>query len=90
MILIKREYETNLHTFEAWQGGKDTLYELTLAQIDQLETIISEMFEDGIDETHLNDFLWFERDCIAGLLGFADFDELMNENRKENLKDFEF
>lgn len=80
MILVTKEYETDLHSFEAWSGGKDTLDDLTVEQIDQLEEFICELYSDGIDETHLNDFLWFERDYIAEMLGFEDYDELMNEN----------
>lgn len=90
MFLVKKDYETDLHDFQAWSGGKDTLYDLTLGQLDQLSEIISEMYINGIEETHLNDFLWHERDYIAKLLGFSDYDELLNENRKENLKDFDF
>ena len=82
MFLVKIEYETDLNGFQAWLGAKDTLYDLTLEQIDLLSESISEMFPDGIEETQLNDFLWFERDYIAGLLGFSDYDELLDENCK--------
>lgn len=80
MFIVR--YETDLHNFEAWSGGKDTMVELTLEQIEQLDDMFSDMFSEGIDETELNDFLWFERDYIAEILGYEDFDELMSNNAK--------
>ena len=81
MILVKKEYETDLHGFKAWSGGKDTLNELTFEQVESIDEMLSEWHSDGIDETELNDFLWFERDYIAELLGYSDFDELMEHNK---------
>ena len=42
--------------------------------------MIEEAFPEGLEETGLNDFLWFERELIAEWLGFDDYDELLNEN----------
>ena len=82
MILVKKEYETDLHSFEAWSGGRDTLVELTFEQINQLDEAVSEMYSEGIDETELNDFLWFERDYIAEILGYENFDEIINRDKE--------
>lgn len=75
MLTVKSEMR--LQDFEAWSGAKDTLKYLTMEEIDQLEMYIAEMFPDGLTDMELNDFLWFEDDLIAELLGYASFDEII-------------
>lgn len=75
--------DITLHDFEAWSGAVDTLETLTSAQIDELENLIEEIFPDGCDETELNDFLWFENDYIAELLGFENWEQLEEHNEAE-------
>ena len=60
-----------------WSGAKDTLADLDDDQLNTIIQILADEYPDGIDETELNDFLWFERDTIADWLGFDDFDALM-------------
>lgn len=75
MMTVKSEMR--LQDFEAWGGAKDTLKYLTMEEIDQLESCIVEMFPDGLTDTELNDFLWFEDNLIAELLGYASFEEII-------------
>lgn len=75
MMTVKSEMR--LQDFEAWGGAKDTLKYLTMEEIDQLESCIVEMFPDGLTDTELNDFLWFEDELIAELLGYASFEEII-------------
>ena len=80
MIMIKREYGTHLRYFKAWGGAKDTLNQLSDEQIDKLDEILTGWYnKEPIEERELNNFLWEERDYIAELLGFTDFDELLAE-----------
>lgn len=74
MLTVKSEMR--LQDFEAWGGAKNTLKYLTTEEIDQLESCIVEMFPDGLTDTELNDFLWFEDDFIAELLGYDNFEEI--------------
>ena len=80
---IVNEYEVSIFDFEAWSGGADTLEDLTDEDCDIIECELEMMYPDGMSETELNDFLWFERDYIAELLGYDDYDELL-EDRKES------
>ena len=75
--------ETHLSGFTPWSGAKETMAELTFKQVDALNDIIEELYPDGIDETELNDILWFERDAIAEWLGFADWEALQKANEEE-------
>ena len=80
--MIKVTYETDLFGFadECWGGAKDTMNELTMDQIEELDRFIEEAYPDGLTEVELNDMLWFDRDAIANILGFKDYDELLDNN----------
>ena len=81
---MKITYEISLRSFEGWSGAVDTLNTLTDEQKDNLETILEGLYPDGMDETSLNDFLRFENDEIAELVGFDDWEDLERENSGED------
>jgi hypothetical protein len=75
---MKYTVEYALENFPAWSGGKDTLEVLIEKGVcEQLEQILDEYFADREEpptETEVNDILWFERDWIAEMLGYDDWD----------------
>ena len=74
-----------LYEFQAWSGGKYTLEHLTLTQCFLLEAVLEDWFgtyEKPIEAIDLNDFLWFQRDEIAHILGYADWDYLVEDNKE--------
>lgn len=75
--------EIPLSEFEFWSGGKDTVEELTEEELEQIEQILEEIYPEGMDETEVNDFFWFERELIAEWLGFKNFDEIMERDEEE-------
>ncbi|MBP3334547.1 MAG: hypothetical protein J6L61_00145, partial [Ruminiclostridium sp.] len=62
-----------------WAGGADNANCLTYEQLDIIENILTDIYPEGIDETQLNDLMWFDEDTIAEWLGYTDFEELRNE-----------
>ncbi len=46
--------------------------------MERLEEYIEELYPEGCTDVELNDFLWFERDTIADLLGYRDYEALVN------------
>lgn len=76
-------YELNLDNFEAWSGAKDTLARVQEhGQIEELEALLEELYPDGMTDTQLNDFLWFEPEYIYNYLGIkteAELDEEIEE-----------
>ena len=72
--------ETSLADFEPWSGAVDT-YETVYnaGKMDELESIIEELYPDGIDETQLNDILWFEDKWVFEVLGIDEDDEEESE-----------
>lgn len=77
--------ETSLEQFDAWSGGEYTLDVLREKDLcDRLEQIIEyDIFPDGCSDTELNDFLWFEDNYIAELLGFDSWKDLENDREEE-------
>ena len=73
--------ETALKDFEFGSGAKQTAQYLTDDDFDIIENILEEESEDYSD-TDINDIFWFEKDWLAEMLGYVDFDDLM-EKREE-------
>lgn len=70
--------EKSLKDFEFWSGAKDRVKYLTDDELDTIESILEDIYPDGVDETTINDIFWFEEDTIAEWLGYNDFEEIMN------------
>lgn len=56
--------------FQPWAGAIDT-YETIIENncLSAFEAMIEELYPNGIEETALNDLLWFESDWIYESLG---------------------
>ena len=74
--------ETSLRNFEFWSGARDTVEYLTPGEIDMIESTLEELYPDGMSETEVNDFFWFEDDTIAQWLGYNGFEEIMNRKKE--------
>ena len=74
--------EERLRNFEFWSAARDRVKYLTDEELDTIESILEECNPEGMTETEINDFFWFEEDTIAEWLGYSSFDEIMDkENR---------
>ena len=78
--------EIELRGFDFWSGAIDTVEELTYEDLDVIENYFNECDDvgEGWSRTEVNDFVWFERDYIAELLGYDDFEDLMKKRREED------
>lgn len=76
--------EQSLRDFEFWSGAKETAKYLTAEQMDTVETMLEDLYPDGMSETEINDIFWFEEDTIADWLGYDSFDEIMEEVDSED------
>jgi hypothetical protein len=79
--------EKSLNDFDFWSGAKDTVKYLTSDEIDQIESMLEESNPDGMSETEINDFFWFEDDTIAEWLGYSCFDDIMNRDKDDEEED---
>ena len=70
---MKLHTETNLLSFDAWSGAKDT--KATIIENNKsadFDYLIEELYPDGLSETALNDLLWFDDAFIFESLGIRE------------------
>lgn len=68
--------ETSLESFEAWDDAISTLDKVREAgKCDELESILEDLYPDGMSETELNDLLWFEPETVFKWLGIEEKEE---------------
>jgi hypothetical protein len=74
--------ETTLADFDAWSGAKDTKQTiLDNNKGDKFNSLIEELYPDGLSETKLNDILWFDSEWVFESLGISEEEE---EEEEEN------
>lgn len=71
--------EESLSNFRWWSGAETTAQRIWEEKgsdgFDELEAILEDAYPDGIDETDLNDLLWFDAETVYEWLGIGDEDE---------------
>ena len=68
--------DQTLQDFNAWSGAistKETIIENN--KEDEFNSLIEELYPEGLTETQLNDILWFESDWIFEMLGISEEEE---------------
>ena len=77
--------ELDLNTFEAWSGAVNTLDRIRReGKCEELESILEENYPEGIDETELNDLLWFESETVYEWVGLRTESEINLKSKKVN------
>lgn len=62
--------------YSPWSGAIDTYNTIEEAgKLEEFESLIEELYPDGIEEVTLNDILWFEPDFILESLGLSEEEE---------------
>jgi hypothetical protein len=62
-----------LRNFKAWSGAVDTQDRiLNEGKGEDFDSLIEELYPDGLGETALNDLLWFEEDWLFEMLGIEE------------------
>ena len=62
-----------LENFKAWSGAIETQKRIIEeGKQEEFEMLIEELYQDGIDETTLNDLLWFEEEWLFECLGIEE------------------
>jgi len=61
---------TTLVNFNAWSGAKETKEKIIAeGKANDFDSLIEELYPEGLSDTTLNDLLWFEEDWIFEQLG---------------------
>ena len=65
--------EKGIRDFKPWSGAKDTWkHIIEQNKADEFDALMDELYPDGINETKLNDLLWFDADWIYQTLGMKN------------------
>jgi hypothetical protein len=64
-------YETSIQDFEFWGGAEDHANMLTESELDQFEDFVNEAYPEGIENTQLNDWMWFDFESVCTILGLV-------------------
>lgn len=73
--------EMSIHDFKPWSGAVNTYERLERNdKLNELEWSLSEIFgKDDIEETELNDLLWFEPNTVYELVGLQTESEIRDD-----------
>ena len=74
MIVIK---EMSLTEFNFWSGAKEFAEKLTYTELKELDSVMEDIFFEGIDEVKVNDIFWFDSELVCEWLGL-DLEEVLN------------
>ena len=81
---MKITMEMSLENFNAWSGAVNTQEKIISAGMaEEFNELIEELYPEGIDETKLNDILWFDDEWLFEQLGISEETE---ETETETLK----
>lgn len=84
--------DISLENFGAWSGGKSTLDRIiNEGKCGELESMLEDLYPDGMTDTQLNDLLWFDSDTVFGWLGIRTYDQIKEEleEKKAELEDLQ-
>lgn len=73
--------EKALSNFVFWSGAIDRTKYLTISDFNIIENQLEELYPEGMTETEINDLFWFDENYIAEMLGYNDFEELINDRK---------
>lgn len=73
--------EMSIFDFEPWSGAVNTYERLKReGKLDELDSLLPDMFgKDDVEETELNDLLWFEPDTVYELVGLQTESEIRDD-----------
>ena len=81
VVITRNEYDKNdfgrLYD-NSWSGAIQTLDDISNADLErEFMDYLEEIFGDEVEDTELNDFIWFERDTIYDYLGLDENGEVI-------------
>ena len=74
--------------YAPWSGATSN-YERLVEEnkLDAFESLLEEFYPNGIEETLINDILWFEFDWVCDCIGMEKFDEEEDDIRTDEEDD---
>lgn len=92
MLVVKTINEYGKNDFynlydNSWSGARDTLDDIKNANLEEeFMQLLDEYFgiEEEVDDTELNDFIWFERDTIYKNLGLDENGKVKTDEEEDD------
>lgn len=86
-IITRNEYSKNdfYNLYDnSWSGARDTLDDIKNADLEEefMDYLEGLFGEEEVEDTTLNDYIWFERDEIYEALGLDENGELPKEDEE--------
>ena len=74
---MKITTEQSLSEFKFWSGAETFTELLTASELEQVESIIEDIYPNGLTDIQLNDLFWHDNDTICEWLEL-DIEEVYN------------
>lgn len=79
---------SDLSQYNPWEGAVDTWDKIEDANlIDELDSMLEDLYPEGLTETELNDILWFDSEMILEQLGIAEPEDEEEEDEEDEDED---
>lgn len=69
--IMKIYTEQSLCYFQFWSGAVENAKMLTASELDEVESVLEELYPEGVDETTINDLFWFSFDEVCAAIGLV-------------------
>lgn len=83
-MTVKNPWYSLQEDYEPWSGAVINYELLTEDELELIEEYFEEMYPEGITETEINDFFWFDDEALADILGYDDYETFYEERTKEH------
>ena len=81
----KISYDLLDGTYKPWSGAVDTWETIEEeGLLDELDSLLEDIYPDGLSETELNDLLWFDKNWVFEQLGISDGEEFIDDYEEED------
>ena len=81
----KISYDLLDGTYKPWSGAVDTWETIEEeGLLDELDSLLEDIYPDGLSESELNDLLWFDKDWIFEQLGISDGEEFIDDYEEDD------
>lgn len=65
--------EIDIRDFQFWSGGRDRAKDIKCDEDwDAIESLLEDIYPDGMTDTQLNDIFWFDFDSLAQACGYEN------------------
>ena len=86
----KISYDLLDGTYKPWSGAVDTWETIEEeGLLDELDSLLEDIYPDGLSESELNDLLWFDKDWIFEQLGISDGEDFIDDYEEEDDKEYD-